>query len=121
MLPNIYLKIHLIVLFYAIEFFNNYILAEKLFAKALWSLGSCVLFTLVPFFIPDFNLLICESYNFIFKVLYWVILYWSQKKNTFTVPCEESKTVSFASSIMKNITAFFSRFLVKLICFIAFG
>ena len=34
--------------------------------------------------------------------------------NTFTVPCEKSK-------IVKNILAFFSRFLVKLICCIVFG
>ena len=31
--------------------------------------------TSVPFFIPDFNLLSCEFDNFIFNVLYWVILY----------------------------------------------
>ena len=43
--------------------------------------------------------------------------------NTFTVPCEKSKMVSFASSIMKNIVApaAQSRFPVKLICCIAFG
>ena len=43
--------------------------------------------------------------------------------NTFTVPCEKSKTVSFASSIMKNIVApsARSRFPAKLICCIAFG
>ena len=31
--------------------------------------------TSVPFFIADFNLLNCESDNFTFDVLYWVILY----------------------------------------------
>ena len=43
--------------------------------------------------------------------------------NTLTVPCEKSKMVSFASSIMKNIAApaVQSRFPVKLICCIAFG
>ena len=43
--------------------------------------------------------------------------------NTFTVPCEKSKMVSFTSSIMKNIFVFLSqfRFAVKLICCIAFG
>ena len=43
--------------------------------------------------------------------------------NTFTVPCEKSKIVSFASSIIKNIAMFpsRSRFVVKLICCIAFG
>ena len=78
--------------------------------------------TLVPFFIP----------NFTFKVLYWVILYWhyiEQNKivehihNTFTAPCEKSKMVSFASSIMKSIVApsAQSRFPAKLIFCIAFG
>ena len=32
-----------------------------------------------------------------------------------TVPCEKSKTVSLASSVMKNIVDWFSRFPVKLI------
>ena len=43
--------------------------------------------------------------------------------NIFTVSCEKSKTVSYASSIMKNIVApsARSRFPVKLICCIAFG
>ena len=42
--------------------------------------------------------------------------------NTFTVPCENSKMVSFASSIMKNIAVFLaqSRFPVKVICCMAF-
>ena len=44
-------------------------------------------------------------------------------QNSLTVPCEKSKTVSFASSIMKNIIAPLSRsrFPVKLIYCIAFG
>ena len=63
-------------------------------------------------------------------MLYWVILYWyytnvKQIHDTFTAPCEKSKMVSFASSIMKNIVVFvflsLSKFLVKLICCIAFG
>ena len=37
------------------------------------------------------------------------------------VPCEKSKIVSFPSSVMKNIVPLFSRFPVKLICYIAFG
>ena len=39
-------------------------------------------------------------------------------QNTPTVPCEKSKMVSFASSIMKNTVMFPapSEFLVKLIC-----
>ena len=41
--------------------------------------------------------------------------------NPFGVPSENSKTVSFASSIMGNIAALFSRFSVKLICYIAVG
>ena len=38
------------------------------------------------------------------------------------VPCDESKQISFASSIMKNIIVFVSqsRFQVKMICCIAF-
>ena len=37
---------------------------------------------------------------------------------TFTVPCEKSSTVSFASSIIKNNVVFasLSKFAVKLIC-----
>ena len=47
--------------------------------------------------------------------------------NTFTIPCEKSKMVPFASTIIKNIIVLsfiFSpqfRFSVKLICCIAFG
>ena len=43
--------------------------------------------------------------------------------NSFTVPCEKSKVVSFASSIMKNIGLFprRSRFAVKLTLCIASG
>ena len=43
--------------------------------------------------------------------------------NTFTVPCEKSKTVSFASSIVKETAVFsaLSIFAVKLICWIALG
>ena len=41
--------------------------------------------------------------------------------NTFAVTCGKSKTVSFASPMIKNITALLSRFPVKLICCIAFG
>ena len=44
-----------------------------------------------------------------------------KKKKTETVCCEKSKTISFASSIMKNIDVSFSIFPVKLICCIAFG
>ena len=46
-----------------------------------------------------------------------------QNYNTFTVPFEKSKTVSFASSIMENIVAppLWFRFPVKLFCCIAFG
>ena len=42
--------------------------------------------------------------------------------NTLTVLCEKSKIVSFTTSIIKNVVlAFQSKFLVKLICCIAFG
>ena len=43
--------------------------------------------------------------------------------NTFTVPFEKPKSVSFASSIMENIVVLpaWSRFPVKLICYISLG
>ena len=46
-----------------------------------------------------------------------------QNHNTLTVPFKKFKTVSFASSIMKNIVApsALVRFPVKLICCIALG
>ena len=40
---------------------------------------------------------------------------------TFTVSCEKSKTISFASSIKKNNAACWPKFPAKLICCIAFG
>ena len=44
-------------------------------------------------------------------------------QNFYTVPYEKSKTVFFASSIMKNIVVFpaLSKFAVKLICWMALG
>ena len=76
----------------------------------------------MPFFIPDFYLL-----SYIESFYIDVIL--EQNKilehiyNTLTVPCEKSKVVSLAHSIMKNIAppAAGSRFPVKLISCIAFG
>ena len=80
--------------------FDDFILTDEKFAKALWNLETCVLVnnnlcrklfpslesptafdevfkvTSVPFFIPDFTLLSCELDNYTFKVLYWVILHW---------------------------------------------
>ena len=40
--PKILLKNRLIALFYANKFFDNFILADELFAKALRSLQTCV-------------------------------------------------------------------------------
>ena len=88
--------------------------------------------TAIEFFIPDFNLLSCELDHFMFKVLYWVILYWyfiktKQNYNTLIVLREKSKIVSIASSVIKNVTvlSFTSstrfRFPVELICCLAFG
>ena len=42
-------------------------------------------------------------------MLYWIVLYWYYIKtkwnyNTLTVPCQKSKIVSLASSIIKNIS-----------------
>ena len=87
--------------------------------------------TAIEFFISDFNLLSCELDNFMFKVLYWVILYWyfiktKQNYNTLIVLREKSKIVSIASSVIKNVTvlSFTSstgfRFPVELICCIAY-
>ena len=77
--------------------FDNFILADELFANALWSLETWLSVkndlcrklvssleppndrfkvTSVRFFIPDFDLLSCKLDNFTFKVLCWVILYW---------------------------------------------
>ena len=90
----------------------------------------CISLWQFVFVFADFNLSSCELDNFTFKVLYWVILYWYYIKveklhNTFTVPCEKYKIVSFASSKMKNIVAFsfpsWARFSLKLICCITFG
>ena len=84
---------------YIILFFENFILVDEAFAKALKILETCasvnnslcgklvssleslITFderfkvTSVTFFIPDFNLLSYELENFIFKVSYLVILY----------------------------------------------
>ena len=69
----------------------------------------------------------CELDNFIFKVLYWVILHWYYIKgkwnyNTSTGPFEKSKIVFFASLVMKNTVMTSSQvsFPVKLFCCIAF-
>ena len=56
----------------------------------------------MPFFIHYFNSLSCELDNFTFKVLHSVKSY-DGIHNILTVSCEKSKTVSFASSIMKII------------------
>ena len=78
------------------------------------------------FFIGDFNLLSCEFDSFTFKLLYCVIFILIRIKliqqnriyKTFTVPCENSKIVSFASSRMKYNLIFpaLSKFAVRLIC-----
>ena len=80
----------------------------------------------VPFFILNFNSLRCQLYNFTFKKLYWVISYWYYIKkckikvkihNTFIALREKSKSVSFASSIIKNnVFSGWCRFPFDLIC-----
>ena len=93
--------------------FNNFILADKLFAKALQSLETCVSVnnnlcgkllslletpitfgerfydTRVPFYIPNSNLLSCELDSSFFKVLHCVILLFffniMLKQNKFTI------------------------------------
>ena len=65
--------------------------------------------TSVSFFIADFSLLSCEFDSFTFKLLHCVIVILIKIKplynicihKTFTVPCENSKIVSHASSRMK--------------------
>ena len=122
--------------------FDNLILAEELPAKALWRHKACVLVndnlceklfsstelpatfdenfevTSVLFFIPEINLFSCKLEKIMFKVLYWVILYWYYIKVKLYIPCEKSEMVSFAFSIMKGIAVFsgWSRFPVNLIC-----
>ena len=111
--------------------FHNLISTDEWFAKALWIFKTCLSFnnnlwgkfvsslespitfdvnlktTSVSFFIADFNLLSYEFDSFTFKLLYCVILYIVNQLikikiyKTFTVPYENSKTVSFASSRMK--------------------
>ena len=110
--------------------FDNFVLAEELFAKALWSFETCVLVSnnlcrklfsslelpttfhenfkvaSVPFFVPDFNLLSCEFDNFTVKCCiescYTDIILKLKNHNTLTVPWEKSKIVSLAFSIMKK-------------------
>ena len=83
--------------------FDNFILAEELFAKTLQSFETCVLVnndlcgklfsslesplifdekskvTFAPYFIAGFDLLRCELDNFTFNVLYWVFFKLKQK------------------------------------------
>ena len=99
MVLKIYLKILLIILFYAGEF-DNFILADEVFGKASQTYENCALVnknlcgklfpslewptifdecfkvTSVPFFIPDFNLLSCKLDNFTFNLLYWRLFIW---------------------------------------------
>ena len=129
---------HLQKLYETLQSFEACLLVNNnLCGKLFSSLESPITFdeifkiTSVPFFIPNFNLLSYKLDNFTFKVLYWVIyidIILEENKimedihNTLTVPCEKSRMVSFASSIMKNIVAPVagSRFPVKLFFCIAF-
>ena len=82
--------------------FENFILVFEPFAKSLWIFeifmlvnnNLCIKLSLLssitpneilkvtwlPYFIPDFNLLSRELYNFTFKVLYWAILNYIKAK-----------------------------------------
>ena len=81
--------------------------------------------TSVSFSVADLNLLSREFDSFTFKLLYCVVFKLIRIKliqqnhihKTFTVPCENSKIVSFASSRMKYNLIFpaLSEFAVKLI------
>ena len=96
--------------------FESFTLAEELFAKALPSLETCVLVNNDLWKKLFLSLESRTTFDEKFKVTVvpFLILH------TFTVPCEISKTVSLAFSIVKNIIACCSRFPVKLICYIAF-
>ena len=124
-------------------------LIDELFTKALQILETCLSvnnilcrklvstlaspivfddrfkFTSAPFFIFYFNSLSCQVANFTFESFYIDTVL---KQNKFTifsqsVPCEKSKIIYFASSIMNNIVVFTARcrFSVKIICYIVFG
>ena len=73
--------------------FDNFILPDEPFAKALWSLEACALVNnnfiritiniwrnfqsyFSTIFFPDIDLLSCELEHFTFKVRYWIILFW---------------------------------------------
>ena len=80
--------------------------------------------TSVPVFIPDFNVLSCELFNFTFKILSWIFLYYyyvktKQNYNTITALCKKSTTVSIIEYVA--VCSVRSRFAVKLIFCIAFG
>ena len=111
--------------------FDHLMSVEKWFAKALRRFAACLLVnknlwgklvslspiifddnlktTSVSSFIAEFNLISCEFNSFTFKLSYCVIfilikiklLYHTCFYKNFTVPCENSKTISFASSRMK--------------------
>ena len=122
---KVYQKIlHIVQLSFCNWVFDNFKLAEELFAKALQSFETCVLVTLIiritnniwwnfqryfsTIFYSIFYISNLWILNFKFKVLHYVILYWYYIKtklnyNTLTVPFEKSKMISFGSSIMKNI------------------
>ena len=78
------------------------------------------------FLFAHLSLLKCEFDSFTFKLLYCVIFMSIRIKlvqlnciyKTFMVPCENLKTVSFASSRMKYNLVFpaLSKFAVKFIC-----
>ena len=80
--------------------------------------------TSVPFFIPDFNLLgyltILYLKCYIDSIYINIILKQNKIIILLTTSFEKSKTVSFASSITKNIVGSLSRIPVKLICCILY-
>ena len=130
--------------------FDNLISVDKWLTKALRRFATCLLVynslwgkfvSLSPiifddnlktisvlFFIADFNLLSCEFDIFTFKLLHCVSFILIKIKHlydvclykNFTVTCENSRTVSFASSRMKYNLVFpaLSKFAVKLIFWI---
>ena len=111
-------------------FFDNFMLGYKPFAKALRRFETCV-FVNKKLCGKLFSSLELPTSYFNNIFLYGCYIKIKHVYNTFTIPCEKSKTVSSAPSVMKNIVVllFISRpwlsllfrFPAKITCCIAFG
>ena len=105
---------------------NNIFEKLALTLESVTTLDECFKINSIPFYIPDFSLWTCEWNNFLFEVLYLVILYQSKNKfvehtnKTFTVTFEKFKLTSFASLTMENtvVLPVLCTFIVRLICWV---